>query len=86
MFWATNYIANTLSTKKEILNNYRPASLLTNCGKHFEKNIFDRIVQHLMENNLLNTNKSGLMPGDSCIHQLFQLPMKSMSLVLPIPH
>ena len=26
-----------------------------------------------MENNLLNPNQSGFMPGDSCIHQLISI-------------
>ena len=37
--------------------------------------MFDRIFQHLMENNLLNPNQSGFMPDDSCRYiNLFQLP------------
>ena len=41
----------------------------------FEKDIFDRIFQHLMENNLLNLNQSRFMPRNSYIN-LFQLPVK----------
>ena len=40
LFWATNYAANTLPTKKgtkQILNNQRPVSFLPICGKHFDR-------------------------------------------------
>ena len=76
IFLATNDIANTLFTKKgnkQILNNHGPVSHLPTCGKHLEEIIFDRIFQHLMENNLLNPNQSSFMLGDSCIHQLISI-------------
>ena len=68
---------------KQILNNYRPVSLLPICGKLFEKNIFDAIFQYLMEKNLLNQ--------PSCLAilayiSLFQSHMKYMTLLMPIPH
>ena len=69
------------------MSNYRPASLLLICDKHFEKTIFDKIFQHLMENNLLNPNQSSFIPGYSCIHQLISITYKIyMSLLLPVPH
>ena len=51
---------------KQVLNEYRPVSLLPICSKV----IFDTIFQHLIANKLLNPNQSGVMSGDSCIHQL----------------
>ena len=54
----------------------------------FEKYIFDRNFQHLMENNLLNLNQSRFMPRNSYIN-LFQLPVKPVkyrSLLPQIPH
>ena len=58
---------------KQILSNYRPVSLLPICSKLFEKIIFNTIFQHLTANKLLNSNQSGFMPGDSCIHQLISI-------------
>ena len=40
------------------------------CSKIFEKMIFDCIYDFLNQNCLLKANQSGVMPGDSCIHQL----------------
>lgn len=58
---------------KHILSNYRPAPLLPICGKLFGKIIFDTTFQHLMENDLINPNKSVFTPGDSCIHQFISI-------------
>ena len=56
--------------RKQILNNYRPVSLLSICSKLFEEIIFDAIFQYLIENNLVNPNQSGFISDDSCINQL----------------
>ena len=45
---------------RQLMNNYRPISLLPICGKVFEKIIFDEIYTHLQENNLLSPRQSGL--------------------------
>ena len=51
---------------KQIVDNYRPVSLLPNLGKNFERVIFNSISDYLEENNLLCPNQSGceyLKPG-----------------------
>ena len=58
---------------KQILNNYRPVSLLLIWNKLFEKIIFDTIFQYLMVNKLLNPNQSGFIRGGFCIHQLISI-------------
>ena len=55
---------------KQLVNNYRPISLLPIFGKIFEKNIFNKTYSFLLEENLLNPNQSGFRPFDSCINQL----------------
>ena len=71
--WHSQYPVHKKGNK-QILNNYRPVSLLPTCDKHLEETIFDKIFQQLMENNLLNPNQSGfIMPGDSCINQLISV-------------
>ena len=79
----------SLSTKKrnkQILSNYRPFSLLRICGKLAEKIIFDTIFQHLKENNVLNPNQSEFFLAIPAYISLFQLPMKYMRLLMPVPH
>ena len=66
----TNVVLVHKKEKKQFLNNYRLVSLLPICSNFFEKIIFDTIVQHLMENILLNPNRILL---NSCIHQLISV-------------
>ena len=58
---------------KQLVNNYRPISLLPIFGKIFEKIIFDRIYDFLLKEELLNPNHSGSRPSDSCINQLLAI-------------
>ena len=58
---------------KHIISNYRPISLLSVCGKVFEKNLYKSIFDYLTENNLLSSNQSGFKPGDSCTNQLLSI-------------
>ena len=53
-----------------LVNNYRPISLLPICSKIFEKLIYNSLFQHLNFNDLLVKCQSGFLPGDSCISQL----------------
>ena len=52
---------------KQIVNNYRPVSLLPIFGKILEK-LFNSIMDFLEEKNLLNSNQSGFV--NSCESQL----------------
>ena len=58
---------------KQLVNNYRPISLLPIFGKIFEKIIFNKIYNFLLEGNLLNPNQSGFRSSDSCINQLLAI-------------
>ena len=49
-----------------MVENYRPISLLRIFGKIFEKIIFNRIYNFLLEEDLLN-------PNQSCINQLLAI-------------
>ena len=55
---------------KQIVNNYRPVSLLPICSKILEKIIFDSTMRFLNENKLLSDAQSGFTPSDSCECQL----------------
>ena len=53
--------------------NYRPISLLPNLSKILEKLVFNKIYEHLIENNLLTEKQSGYRPGHSTHLQLLYL-------------
>ena len=57
----------TKENSKQLVNNYRPVSLLPICSK---KLIFDSIYSFMIHNKLLNSYQSSFRPNDSCIDQL----------------
>ena len=69
----SNIIPVHKKNDKQLVNNYRPISLLPIFGKILEKAIFDIICGFLLEENLLNPNQSGFRPSDSCINQLLAI-------------
>ena len=58
---------------KQLINNYRPISLLPICGKILEKLIFNQLYSYLHTNNLITKNQSGFRPVDSTTNQLLFL-------------
>ena len=58
---------------KQLINNYRPISLLPISGKSFEKITFNNLYSYLDTNNLITKNQSGFRPGDSTTNQLLYL-------------
>ena len=58
---------------KQLIQNYRPVSLLPICGKIFEKVIFNSLFEYLEKNNLLDPYQSEFPPGYSCVHQLLSI-------------
>ena len=69
----SNIIPVHKKNDKQLVNNYRPISILPSFGKIFEKIIFNKIYNFLLEENLLNSNQSGFRPSDSCINQLLAI-------------
>ena len=72
----SNIIPVHKKNDKQLVNNYRPISLLPIFGKIFEKTIFNRIYNFISEENLLNHNQSGFRPFDSCVNQLLSITHK----------
>ena len=58
---------------KQIINNYRPISLLPISSKIFEKLIFNQLYYFFSANNLITMNQSGFRSGDSTTNQLIDL-------------
>ena len=49
---------------KQLINNYRPLSLLPICGKIVEKSIFNNRYNYLHLDGLITKNQSGFRPLD----------------------
>ena len=66
----SNIIPADRKNDKQLIENYRPISLLPVFGKIFEKVVFNGIYNFLLNKRLLNPNQSGFRPSVSCINQL----------------
>ena len=69
----SNIIPVHKTNDKQLVKNYRPISLLPIFGKIFEKIIFDRLYNFLLQEELLNPNQSGFRPSESCVKQLIAI-------------
>ena len=58
---------------KQLINNYRPVSLLPICGKIFERLIFNSLFEYFKEHNLLSPHQSGFQANYSCVKQLLSI-------------
>ena len=58
---------------KQLLQNYRPVSLLPVCNKIFERIAFNPMLGFLEGNNLLCPHQSGFRSSDSCQGQLLSV-------------
>jgi hypothetical protein len=58
---------------KSMPSNYRPVSLLSCCGKLFERIIFKHMYNYFLENNLIYKYQSGFLPNHSTTFQLVDI-------------
>ena len=58
---------------KQIIDNYRPVSLLPIFDKIFERILFNSSFNYIQENNHLCEHQSGFRPNDSCVYQLLSI-------------
>ena len=58
---------------KQLLQNYRPVSLLPVCSKIFERIVFNPMLEFLEENNLLCQHQSGFHSSNSSQSQLLSI-------------
>ena len=65
----SNTIPVHKKNEKQLVKIYRPISLSLIFGKTFEKTIFNKIYNFLLEEKLLNPNQSGFCQPDSCMNQ-----------------
>jgi len=52
--------------------NYRPVSLTSVPCKMLEAIVKDKMMSHLLENNLISDSQHGFMPGKSCASNLVE--------------
>ena len=58
---------------KQMLQNYRPVSLLPIRGKILGRLIFNKILEFFIENKLISSSQFGFKPSDSRINQLLSI-------------
>ena len=58
---------------KQLVDNYRPISLLPICSKILEKLLFDSIYEFLDKNSLLNSSQSEFRTNYFSIHQFIAI-------------
>ena len=61
------------SKDSNILNNYRPISLLSCIGKVFERCVFKHLFNYLHDHKLISIHQSGFTPGDCTTNQLVSM-------------
>jgi hypothetical protein len=66
---------------KAVPGNYRPVSLTSVCCKLLESILRDKMMQHLLDNNLLNQSQHGSMPGRSCCTNLLEFLEKATEVI-----
>ena len=59
-----------------MVENYPENSLLPIFRKIFEKIIFNRIYNFLLEEDLVNPNQSGFRASDYCMNQLLAITLE----------
>ena len=55
---------------KNLVNHYRPISLLPICSKIFEKIVFAQLYSYLVNHDLISKNQSGFRHGNATTNQL----------------
>ena len=77
--------ANVVPIRKkestQLVENYRPVSLLPICGKIFEGLIYTEVYPCLIDNNLISSHQSGVKGGDSCINQLLSITREICNII-----
>ena len=58
---------------RQLVENYRPISLLNNMSKVYEKSIYRGLYSYMTRNRLLTSYNSGFKKGDGAINQLIYL-------------
>ena len=78
--WKKSNICPVLKKNiKQVINNYRPVSLMPVFGEIFEKLIFKSVFEYLDEHKFLSEHQPGFRPNDSCTNQLLSVTVSYYS-------
>ena len=69
----SNIISLHTKSEKQLAKTYRSISFLQLFGKIFEKIIFNRLNNFLLDERLLNPNQYGFRRTDLCVNQLLAI-------------
>ena len=58
---------------KQLIDNYRPVSLLPIYGKLMKKVMFNSVFNFIDTRKMFSVHQSGFRPGDTCVHQLISI-------------
>ena len=61
--------------------NYRPVSLTSVCCKLLESILRDKMMDHLLTNDLLKSSQHGFIPGRSCCTNLLEFMEKATAVI-----
>ena len=73
LVYERNVVPISKKGDKQVVDNYRPVSLLPIFSKILERLIFNSLFEFLHENNLPDENQLGFRPSDSCEYQLYMI-------------
>jgi len=67
------------------LSDYRPVSVLTSFSKIFEKVIYNRLLQHTKENNIIDADQYGFKNNSSTELAIFKLTSQIYHMLIINP-
>jgi hypothetical protein len=67
------------------MSDYRPVSLLTSFSKIFEKVIYNRLLQHTKENNIIVMDQYGFKSNSSTELAIFKLTNQLYHILITNP-
>ena len=73
-FWKSSIVIPIYKQgPRENVTNYRPISLLSCPSKILERLVHNRVLSHLLENDLIAPEQCGFLKGSSCTSQLLEI-------------
>ena len=73
-----NMVSVHKNGNNDLINNYRPASLLPIFSKVYEKCIYDTLYNYFQGNDLFSKNQSSFRKSDSCVSQLLSINARNI--------